>query len=285
MRRIPYDPSRISLYHPELGDTILNAGMDVSEDLICAETSRLVYKKFERQNAAGDEIRQALGHAGFSEVSFFDQQGSEVLAAINPTVSSVVVAFRGTEQDPTDISADLRAWPRNWPNGGRVHDGFCEAFNRIWSKMDPWIEAHPGRLLFTGHSLGAALATLAASVRKPSRLITFGSPRVGDAEFVSTLGGVEILRYVDCCDIVTQLPPEMAGFSHCGQLRYIDRMGNILHEASQEIVRDDRVRARVEYTFEHSWRVGSVAVRDLADHAPINYVCAVQAATQKQGPV
>jgi hypothetical protein len=71
----------------------------------------------------------------------------------------------------------------------------------------------------------------------------------------------------------------MAGFSHCGQLHYIDRMGNILHEASQEIVRDDRVQARVEYTFEHSWRVGSVAVRDLADHAPINYVFAVQAAT------
>jgi hypothetical protein len=90
---------------------------------------------------------------------------------------------------------------------------------------------------------------------------------------------VEISRYVDCCDIVTQLPPEMAGFGHCGQLRYIDRMGNISNDASQEFVREDRLRARVEYTFEHSWRVGSVAVRDLADHAPINYVFAVQGTT------
>jgi hypothetical protein len=226
-----------------------------------------------------------LERVGFGDVSFFEEQGSVALAAVNPATSTALVAFRGTEQDPTDISNDLRTLPRSQQNGGRVHDGFYEAFERIRQQIDRWIAAHPGRLLCTGHSLGAALATLAAGVWHPGRLITFGSPRVGDADFVKAFrgGGVEILRYVDCCDSMTQLPPEIAGFSHCGELRYIDRMGNISHEASQEFISEDRIRARVEYSYEHSWRVGSVAVRDLADHAPINYVFALQSGDLRAG--
>jgi hypothetical protein len=34
----------------------------------------------------------------------------------------------------------------------------------------------------------------------------------------------------------------------------------------------DRAAARVDYLEKFAWRVGSVLVRDLADHAPINYV-------------
>src|SRR5215470_382814 len=111
MRKIPYDPSRISLYHPE----------------------------------AGEPIRRALRHVGFSEVSLFDQRDSDAFGALNSNISTVVVAFRGTEQDPTDISTDLRELPKNWPNGGRVHQGFYEAFHRIWPEIDSWIETHPGR--------------------------------------------------------------------------------------------------------------------------------------------
>jgi len=279
MRTIRYDPSRKSLYHPEIGETVLKPTAYVSLELLCAEASRLAYKKFERQPSAVGEIQQALGYAGFTEAAFFCAEGSHALAAINPGTSNVIVAFCGTDQDPTDILVDLKAWPRNWPGGGKVYDGFYRAFNRIWPKIDSWLEAHPAQLLFTGHSLGAALATLAASARTPSKLITFGSPRVGDAEFVKTLRGCEILRYVDCCDIISQLPPEIAGFNHCGDLHYIDQTGNILSDASTESIASDRIRARVEYTFEYSWRVGSVAVRDLADHSPINYVFALQAAT------
>jgi hypothetical protein len=278
MREIPYDPTRKSLYQPEAGATILKTGGQFSEELVCAEAARLVYKKFERQDAAAEEIRQALSHAGFGDLSFFSVEGTSALAACNAETSTAIVAFRGAEQDPTDILIDLKGWPRNWPAGGKVHEGFYQAFNRIKPSIESWIAAHPGRLLLTGHSLGAALATLATSIRIPTRLLTFGSPRVGNDEFVSTLRGIEILRYVDCCDIVTQLPPEVAGFSHCGDLRYIDQMGNILNVPPVESITEDRVQARVGYTFAYSWRIGSVAVRDLADHSPINYVSALQAA-------
>jgi pimeloyl-ACP methyl ester carboxylesterase len=280
-RQIPYDPRRRSLYTPEIGGTILPEGSRPSDELLCAEAARLVYKKFEREQSAATEVREALGRAGFNAVDFFNSLGSQALASRNERTSVVIVAFRGTEQDPTDIATDLRAWLKPWDKGGRVHEGFRDAFRAIWPQIESWLKEHSGALNFTGHSLGAALATLAAGMSPASRLITFGSPRVGDTDFVETLRGVEIARYVDCCDIVCQVPPEHVGFAHSGGRRYIDRSGAVQTNVSDGFMLEDQMQARGEYILEHAWRLGNVAVRDLADHAPINYVGAVQAAEKK----
>jgi hypothetical protein len=276
-RTVPYDPRRAALYTPEIGETILTEGRQFSEALLGAETARLVYKKFEWEESAAAEITAALGRAGFVEIEFFSSVGSQALAARNAQTESVMVAFRGTEQDPTDIATNARTWPSEWKPGGAVHAGFLEAFAVIWPKIESWLQDHPGRLLLAGHSLGAALATLAASLAGASKLVTFGSPRVGDAAFVKTLSG-EIERYVDCCDVVCQVPPESLGFVHCGGLQYIDRTGAIRKDPPDAFVTGDQLKAREEYISEYAWRLGAVAVRDLADHAPINYVFAVQAA-------
>src|SRR2546430_3865218 len=37
-------------------------------------------------------------------------------------------------------------------------------------------------------------------------------------------------RYVDCCDLVTRVPPEFLGYVHVGALRYIDRNGTVLKD-------------------------------------------------------
>jgi len=77
------------------------------------------------------------------------------------------------------------------------------------------------KLYITGHSLGGAMATICAS-RMVARgivvsgLYTFGSPRVGDAEFVAHLGTTHF-RFVNNNDIVTKAPPLMCGFRHHGQ--------------------------------------------------------------------
>lgn len=63
-------------------------------------------------------------------------------------------------------------------------------------------------MFMTGHGLGAALATLMASVRTPAALYTFRSPKVGDADFVATLAPIKSYRYVNCCDLVPQIPQQ-----------------------------------------------------------------------------
>lgn len=74
--------------------------------------------------------------------------------------------------------------------------------------IQEWVTSRPGRLLLTGHSLGAALATLAATLELSAELITIGSPRVGNDEFVQLRATRAVKRFVNCADIVTRVPPK-----------------------------------------------------------------------------
>lgn len=139
-----------------------------------------------------------------------------------------------------------------------------------------------GRLnnaFFTGHSLGAAIATLAANEvknRLPTvpvepKLITFGSPAVGDAAFAASSTGFLIERHVNCCDLVPRLPPEITGFVHVGNKIYYDNSGSLdTSPSSQQFI--DRISARIRFVADYAFDINAVKCRDLADHAPINYV-------------
>ena len=81
------------------------------------------------------------------------------------------------------------------PAGLRVEHGFLAAYNSLRNATANAITAGLAAcgagcsLLFTGHSLGAAMATLAAAEHAGGaaavQLYTFGSPRVGDQAFAS----------------------------------------------------------------------------------------------------
>ncbi|MGH7852105.1 MAG: lipase family protein [Candidatus Binatia bacterium] len=274
MRNLGYTASRENLYHPEMGPTIFKAGDRPSDELLCAEASRLAYKKFERDPASKAEIVDALARVGYAQVEFFSDNGTQAFAAAD-SHSSVLLAFRGTEQSPMDVAADLETLPVPWTAGGRVHAGFARALSHVWRQIEAWLQSHPDRWLYTGHSLGAALATLAASLRKPAKLIVFGSPLVGDGDFRKTLAGVAIDRYVDCCDLVCRIPPEELGFRHVASPAYIDRVGNIKTGVSAAEMIADQIEARAEYWVKHAGKIGNIKNRDLADHAPLNYVSAL----------
>ena len=40
-------------------------------------------------------------------------------------------------------------------------------------------------------------------------------------------------------------------------------------------IHEDRARGREEYVLQYAWKIGNVAVRELADHAPVNYVSGI----------
>jgi len=86
------------------------------------------------------------------------------------------------------------------------------------------VHQHPGySIRFTGHSLGAALATLTVldvdELVKPKNLelITFGSPRVGNRDFTiyfNSLFSGRSFRVVHDRDMVAHLPPRLVGYNH-----------------------------------------------------------------------
>lgn len=106
-----------------------------------------------------------------------------------------------------------------------MHTGFAAAWVEVGSSVLSGVAAakaaNPGySIVATGHSLGGAVATLAAAyLRKAGNavdLYTFGSPRVGNsafADFVSAQAGSEIrVTHVD--DPVPRLPPLLFGYRH-----------------------------------------------------------------------
>lgn len=277
-RTIRYARDSTALFHPERDSSVLTPNAQVASDALYAEMSRLAYRRFALPGPDRTYVEAHVGHVGYVETQFFTAQGSECFAALHPGSRTAVVSFRGTQSDDfRDVMTDARFIPMTWAWGGNVHSGFCGAALALLDcGLRAWIRQHSDwKRTHTGHSLGAALATLVASAEPASDLVTFGSPRVGDEAFGLSLGAVAIRRYVDCCDLVTRLPSASPWYAHVGAPRYIDRNGIVGNGTDAEEVRRDQDHARLEYFHDHALAPGDVPVRDLADHAAANYVYAL----------
>lgn len=135
----------------------------------------------------------------------------------------VVLSFRGTDAPTDEGNRCLSQWLVNCDfaqidgYGGRVHKGFAQAVDLLWDQVHGQVRAAltPGcKLWVTGHSLGGALATLAAArlARESipvAGVYTFGSPRVGDAAFAATYRPT-LYCVENGNDIVCHLPPPPA---------------------------------------------------------------------------
>jgi hypothetical protein len=117
--------------------------------------------------------------------------------------------------------------------GCRWHQGFVGAITEVWDQLYAEVDARmkeKDRVFWiTGHSLGGALALLAAWLftRKtlvPHQVVTFGAPMVGNQPvadaFARELGG-KVFRYVNSPDPVPLLPMVSLAaneFIHCEKL-------------------------------------------------------------------
>jgi triacylglycerol lipase len=288
---VPYTARQDDLYYPCKNAIFFPTGTPGTEAGLCAEMSRLAYCRHEEDFAFDrPKVQGVLGTIGFEACDFFESQGRPkaqgpngflaVRQATGNCKKLAVLAFRGTDKDdPTDLAedADFILVKRESPCRGRVHEGFARALADLLPAITPALAKIDCDILFTGHSLGAAMAALMASLHAPKALYTFGSPRVGDEEFVESISEVECYRYIDCCDVVARIPPAFVGYRHHGKRMYIDRLRNVLSDPGDEFIEKDRLQAEIEYREKYSWHLGNVGVRALADHAPFNYVMPVLA--------
>lgn len=156
---------------------------------------------------------------------------------------TLIVAFRGTEQLPEDWIADAKLQPSKQPWGVKnssicVHKGFHGALDLVWPELSKKLLASKHPVWFTGHSLGGALAVLAAyrlvhcegtKVPTVGGVYTFGQPRVGNVDLASSCSASlsqRIFRFVNSSDIVPLVPP--LHYVHFGNVRYFDAAG-VLH--------------------------------------------------------
>ena len=160
-----------------------------------AQLSLAVYSK--KFDGSPDEASilaalQALD-CRFKVVKPFDASSSQ--GCIVGHDEFVAAVFRGTDEI-ADWLDNLNVMPVSGPFG-MVHKGFYEALMDIWPGMRKELRVMRTHdkfrrpLWLAGHSLGGAMATLAASQLVEDDepfygVYTFGSPRCGDKHFART---------------------------------------------------------------------------------------------------
>ena len=201
------------------------------------------------------DLRKELKIWGLKLLRTFDQNGTQAFLAVCKEYA--VLAFRGTEvTEFQDIKDDMNAILTKSGTDGFVHKGFQKAYKRVEKDIHEAIqhlEVREKPLYFTGHSLGGALATIAAKeishTGGNAACYTFGAPRVGDEAWVVEMK-TPVYRVVNSADSVPMLPPgkgvtdvlswgmdilpipilqtwkklmfaEGRGYYHCGNMRFL----------------------------------------------------------------
>lgn len=157
----------------------------------------------------------------------------------DPAAKRLIIAFRGT-QTPGDWLNDFDFIPepyRPLPNGGTVHQGFQHVYYAVRDNLILLVQARLAGItsvLIVGHSLGAALATLAmpdmlkvlanGGASATPRLYNFASPRAGHRDFENFFNPLcpDTWRIVNVWDVVPHVPPALAGYVHVGKQLTID---------------------------------------------------------------
>ena len=244
------------------GPIIKCSDLSIGErSLIAAKLAKLAYLPI-------DVSECQVKHLGFASVKLLEKDGAECL--IVRSREDLWVAFRGTE--PTkfnDVMADLKIVKNTAVAGGRVHGGFQEEVNDLWPQVLSELEQNsqlkgPKNVYMCGHSLGAAMATIAASRSEPKELFTFGSPRVGGTNFIKNIK-CKHYRFVNNNDIVTKVPPAALAFRHHGSLQYFNAYGQLRTLTGWQAVKD------IFRGIWSSWKRGKF-FDALTDHSMVNYV-------------
>jgi len=174
---------------------------------------------------------------GTQDVQVYESlaSGTKYFLASNPSLESIIVAFRGTLNPVsllTDIDFLLSPYDMHpsAPDSATVHEGFLNAYRAVsddfLSRLRSLVKAHPHfSVVFTGHSMGGSLALLAALHAHAEkvlpldqiRVFSYGEPRTGNvdfANFVSTLGIKSLTRITYNNDFVPRISPRLLGYDH-----------------------------------------------------------------------
>lgn len=152
--------------------------------------------------------------------------------ALDPVKSLVVVAFAGSGATVRNWLADFAFIQVPYGLSGCdscwIHSGFSTGWSErravVLEAVTSALATNPSySLVITGHSIGAAIATLAAaelrSMNHSVDTYTFGSPRVGNSAFATFVtnqapGLGQNYRMTHFNDPVPQIPPIWVGYEH-----------------------------------------------------------------------
>jgi predicted lipase len=236
----------------------LGCGADLSTQFtrssaeFCAELSQAAYFP---------QTDSSVAKFGMPCVKFLKDTTTNTRGFILADSGAIVVCMKGTN-DLRSALVDAAAFQIGYPYKGalckffefllfflgkeKVHIGFIGAYatvrDNVISTVSDLLKAKKRNVFVTGHSLGAALATLAAydiaaACRVDACLYTFGGPRVGNPLFAKNFNAkvksaYRIKNFDDVVGCVPLEKLELKGkkleYRHVGALEQLDTNGQIV---------------------------------------------------------
>jgi len=268
LKNLFYPPEREEFtYFERAGECGYANGSAIVKAAWAADAAMLAYARYGAQRMDDDDLDANFRRAGLGYQKIGGTAGTWNAPGTQAVFAScdqfAILAFRGTEiDDPKDslYDGDIVLVPEHdyRPSPGDpgpalghltsithlfsppclVHQGFRNALDEVWEAVHHIVldyrGNHPGaEILFTGHSLGGALAVLAYSrfADIDLSLCTFGCPRVGDGAFrdrVMSNPGRGIRRFVNFNDAVAHVPLESLLYRQSPEQCYrFDDNGNL----------------------------------------------------------
>jgi hypothetical protein len=213
--------------------------------------------------------------------------------------TKIFVSFRGTQA--TDVLNNRRNlnflfWPVTLCTDCEAHKGFWRNFISLRPEIQPLIEAMGSSIasidgsatsfLTAGMSMGAPLASLTAYHlsnlgHTAMGVVTFGSPRVGNAKLVEAIAGATYdgpgtvgIAYMR--DPIPHVPPRLLGYRSAQALLFhisVDPLANIYAEFGQEVDIENYIKYSQSYisNVNNGWAgdkefAGATFTYKLSDH-------------------
>jgi predicted lipase len=200
--------------------------VDYAVALKCARLCKEIYRDF-----------SGLKFSDYPDIepTFVESQDSgftDTQAAILNELTSdrLYIVFRGSDKS-IDWINNFQFRQQIYPYGDgnsavQFHRGIMMAYFAVRKSLLEAMDRFVGQqVIVTGHSLGGALATIAAldiqynlGQKRDLRfeVYTFGSPRVGNAAMVASYNGriPNSYRFIYGWDVVTRVPRTWQGFDH-----------------------------------------------------------------------
>ncbi|MFA6038326.1 MAG: hypothetical protein WC748_09445 [Legionellales bacterium] len=183
----------------------------------------------------------------------------------------VLITFRGTD-NLSNVFTDVKILSTTAPGLGQIHTGFLKAYQEIKNQLHDilnfYVKFHKDvPFIFTGHSLGGALAVLAANdyvQHNATQVLTFGQPKIGmtfKAEAAEILNNC-VYRFVNPKDPVVQA---LVHYSDVGRIYILPELDLIFDwEQAGQLAPFVKVRPQAHSLFTYQLRIKSHAQNEMS---------------------
>lgn len=168
----------------------------------------------------------------------YDENSMKFIAGYNKYYNSTYIAIRGTENIMNWMD-DIRctfSYPYSDYPYVAVETGLYILYSKIKSNILEQIisisnKYNTNTLILTGHSMGSIVTFIPFDLYfdniefKNIKIVTFGSPRIGNNEFVNmfnSFDNVKSYRITHYYDIVPHVPESILGYKHIPQEIWYD---------------------------------------------------------------